>query len=51
MPDVPSCTVRDKCLNEHQFANLRRARELIASWRNDYNQHHPHTSLDGLTSW
>lgn len=31
--------------------NLRHARELIAAWRNDYNHHRPHTSLDGLTPW
>ncbi|WP_407940893.1 IS3 family transposase [Mesobaculum littorinae] len=41
----------DECLNEHLFANLRRARSLIAAWRDDYNHHRPHTSLDGLTPW
>ena len=43
--------LRDECLNEHLFANLRHARDLIATWRNDYNHHRPHTSLDGLTPW
>ena len=38
-------------LNEQLFANLRHARELIAAWRDDYNQHYPRTSLDGLTPW
>jgi putative transposase len=33
--------LRDECLNEHLFANLRHARELIADWRNDYNHHRP----------
>ncbi|GHF69668.1 hypothetical protein GCM10017056_45990 [Seohaeicola zhoushanensis] len=33
------------------FANLRHARELISAWRDDYNHHRPHTSLDGLTPW
>ena len=28
---------------------LRHARLLIAAWREDYNHHRPHTSLDGLT--
>ncbi len=23
--------------------------ELISAWRDDYNHHRPHTSLDGLT--
>ena len=43
--------LRDECLNEHLFANLRHARELISAWRVDYNHHRPHTSLDGLTPW
>jgi putative transposase len=25
------------------------ARQLIAAWRDEYNHHRPHTSLDGLT--
>ncbi|MEL6207181.1 MAG: integrase core domain-containing protein, partial [Pseudomonadota bacterium] len=25
------------------------ARHLIAAWRDDYNHHRPHSSLDGLT--
>ena len=41
--------LRDECLNEHLFANLRHARHLIATWRDDYNHHRPHSSLDGLT--
>jgi putative transposase len=28
---------------------LRHARHLIAAWRDDYNHHRPHTSLEGLT--
>ena len=40
---------RDECLNEHLFSSLRHARHLIAAWRDDYNHHRPHTSLDGLT--
>lgn len=35
--------LRDECLNEHRFANLRHARELISAWRDDYNHHHPYT--------
>lgn len=41
--------LRDECLNEHLFDTLRHARHLIAAWRDDYNHHRPHTSLDGLT--
>ena len=41
--------LRDECLNEHLFRSYGHAREIIARWRNDYNNHRPHTSLDGLT--
>ena len=40
---------RDECLNEHLFGSLRQARQIIESWRLDYNNERPHTSLDGLT--
>ena len=43
--------LRDECLNEHLFANLHHACHLISAWRDDYNHHRPHTSLDGLTPW
>jgi putative transposase len=43
--------LRDECLNEHLFTSLRHARQLIAEWRDDYNHHRPHSSLDGLTPW
>ena len=41
--------LRDECLNEHLFSSLRHARQLIAAWRDDYNHHRPHTSLDGFS--
>ncbi len=41
--------LRDECLNEHLFRSYRHARDIIEEWRIDYNQHRPHTSLDGLT--
>ncbi|MBL3609220.1 transposase [Rhodovulum sulfidophilum] len=28
-----NCRLRDEYLNEHQFANLRDARDLISAWR------------------
>jgi putative transposase len=40
---------RDECLNEHLFRSLTEARQIIESWRLDYNTGRPHTSLDGLT--
>jgi putative transposase len=41
--------LRDECLNEHLFANLNEARQIIEAWRIDYNTNRPHSSLDGLT--
>jgi len=41
--------LRDECLNEHLFTSYRHARQIISAWRDDYNHHRPHTSLDGLT--
>ena len=41
--------LRDECLNEHEFINLQHARELIESFREDYNQLRPHSSLGDLT--
>ena len=40
---------RDECLNEHWFASLAEAREVIEEWRVDYNTVRPHSSLDDLT--
>src|ERR1700759_5784751 len=36
------------CLNEHLFANLKEARQIIEDWRIDYNTNRPHSSLNGL---
>ncbi len=41
--------VRDECLNEEWFVTLAQAKQSIESWRIDYNQRRPHTSLGGLT--
>ena len=41
--------LRDECLNEHEFINLPHARELIETFREDYNQLRPHSSLGDLT--
>jgi integrase-like protein len=41
--------LRDECLNEHPFANLKDACEIIEEWRTDYNTNRPHSSLNGLT--
>jgi putative transposase len=41
--------LRDECLNENWFMSLKHARDVIESWRIDYNEGRPHTSLGGLT--
>jgi len=41
--------LRDECLNENWFISLRDARDIIESWRIDYNNGRPHSSLGGLT--
>lgn len=35
---------RDECLNEHWFTSLAQARDVIATWRRDYNEVRPHSS-------
>jgi putative transposase len=42
-------SLRDECLNENWFISLKYARGIIESWRIDYNEGRPHTSLGGLT--
>ena len=40
--------LRDECLNENWFVSLKDARDIIESWRIDYNDGRPHSSLGGL---
>ncbi|PJK12772.1 IS3 family transposase, partial [Lysobacteraceae bacterium NML120232] len=35
---------RDECLNEQWFTSLQQARQIIALWRQDYNEVRPHSS-------
>lgn len=41
--------LRDECLNVNDFATLDEARDVLRSWRQDYNHHRPHGSLGHLT--
>jgi len=41
--------LRDECLNETMFSSLNDAREELTKWRNDYNHHRPHSSIENLT--
>jgi putative transposase len=40
---------RQECLNQHWFLNLEDAQEQVDSWREDYNQTRPHSSLGDRT--
>jgi len=40
---------RDECLIDHWFMSLRRARELITAWRDEYNTERTHSSLGDIT--
>jgi putative transposase len=42
-------TLRDECLNLHWFLSLEDAKQEIETWRVDYNQERPHSSLGRLT--
>lgn len=37
--------LRDELLNSEVFADVREAKALAASWRQEYNHHRPHSSL------
>lgn len=41
--------LRDECLNENLFINLGQARDILESFRQDYNELRPHSSLGDLT--
>ncbi|KLN62210.1 integrase [Kiloniella spongiae] len=40
--------LRDECLNETLFSSLKHAREVLADWRKDYNQHRPHSAIGNI---
>lgn len=40
---------RDECLNAHWFLSLEDAAKKIETWRTEYNQYRPHSSLGDLT--
>ena len=40
---------RDECLNDNWFMSMSHARETIETWRLDYNDTRPHSSLNDLT--
>lgn len=42
-------TLKGECLDRHLFDTLAEAQYLIEQWREEYNRHRPHSSLDYLT--
>lgn len=42
--------LRDECLNANWFTSLSDARRMMESWRQDYNELRPHSSLNYLPS-
>jgi putative transposase len=41
--------LRDECLNEHWFHSLDHARAILRHWRQDHNEHRPHSMLEYIT--
>jgi putative transposase len=41
--------LRHECLNQHYFATIEEAKNIIEAWRLEYNSFRPHSSLNGLT--
>jgi transposase InsO family protein len=42
-------TLKRECLDRYLFDSVAEAQQLIEQWREEYNRHRPHSSLDYLT--
>ena len=42
-------SLRDECLNTNWFLSIEDAQEKLESWRVDYNEFRPHSSLGNMT--
>ncbi len=40
---------RDECLDQHWFASLEEARQIVEAWRHAYNEERPHGALSHQT--
>ncbi len=40
---------RQECLNQNWFTSLADAKQIVETWREDYNEIRPHSSLDHRT--
>ena len=41
--------LRDECLNREVFRNGQEAQAIVETWRQEYNNYHPHSSLSYLS--
>jgi len=41
--------LRDECLNENWFTDLKEAKRIVEEWKEEYNERRPHSSLGGKT--
>jgi putative transposase len=49
MIETFNAKVRAECLNLHWFSSLQEAKMQVEAWRQDYNEHRPHSSLNNQT--
>ena len=42
-------SIRDECFNTNWFMSIEDARSKLETWRRDYNEFRPHSSLDNMT--
>ncbi|MBA7567705.1 IS3 family transposase ISRso12 [subsurface metagenome] len=42
-------SLRDECLNTNWFLSIEDAQSKLETWRRDYNEFRPHSSLDNMT--
>lgn len=49
MIETFNAKVRAECLDQHWFVSLEEAKREMESWRCDYNQQRPHSSLENQT--
>jgi transposase InsO family protein len=43
-------TLKRECLDRYLFDTVAEAQHLVEQWREEYNRHRPHSSLDYLTA-
>lgn len=49
MIETFNAKVRAECLDQHWFTSLEEAQEQLESWRQEYNEQRPHSSLSNQT--